>query len=141
MTLRFLLAFAPLISVAQQQSPPARTVSFVTTEGTWVSLDVSRDGREIVFELLGDVYVIPRAGGVARAVLTGRAFQSQPRYSRDGRHLAYVSDESGSDNVWIAGIDGSTPRQVTHLRRATVLSPEWSADGASTRSYARPTSW
>src|SRR5882672_10692532 len=41
----------------------ARTVSFETSDGTWISLDVSPDGKTIVFELLGDLYTMPVTGG------------------------------------------------------------------------------
>ena len=60
------------------------------------------DGKSLVFDLLGDVYALPLDGGRARPVLTGRAFQSQPRLSPNGRLITYVSDESGTDNIWIA---------------------------------------
>ena len=40
-----------------------RTIEFETSEGTWLSLDVSPDGRTIVFELMGDIYTLPIAGG------------------------------------------------------------------------------
>jgi hypothetical protein len=45
---------------------PTRTISFKTTEGTWMSLDVSPDGRFIIFDLLGDIYTIPFRGGKAK---------------------------------------------------------------------------
>ncbi|NDH64727.1 MAG: hypothetical protein EBY18_24465, partial [Alphaproteobacteria bacterium] len=111
--------------------PSARAIRFSTDEGTWVSLDVSPNGRAIAFELLGDIYIMPVGGGPARAILTGTAFQSQPRFSRDGASLTYVSDGDGSDNIWIAGPGGEHPRALTTMRRATMLSPEWSADGRS----------
>ena len=38
---------------------PTRTVSFTTDEGTWLSLDISPEGKTIVFELLGDLYTLP----------------------------------------------------------------------------------
>ncbi|MBK9163649.1 MAG: hypothetical protein IPM21_07010 [Acidobacteria bacterium] len=44
---------------------PARTVKFTTNEGTWMSLDVSPDGRTIVFDMLGDIYTMPIEGGTA----------------------------------------------------------------------------
>ena len=110
-------------------APATRTVRFETDEGTWISLDVSPDGRTIAFELLGDVYAMSTGGGDAKAILRGSAFQSQPRYSRDGTSLAYVSDGNGSDNVWISGANGEQPRALTSLRRATVVSPAWSSDG------------
>ena len=106
-----------------------REVAFSTDEGTWLSLDVSPRGDELVFELLGDIYALPLAGGAAKPVLTGTAFQSQPRYSPDGVWLAYVSDESGADNLWIARSDGSDARRVSDRTGATFISPEWSGDG------------
>jgi hypothetical protein len=41
----------------------ARKISFTTDEGTWISLDVSPDGSQIVFDLLGDLYLVPKSGG------------------------------------------------------------------------------
>ncbi|MEI6738733.1 MAG: serine hydrolase [Gemmatimonadaceae bacterium] len=120
--------------VAQTPATPAaptRPIAFTTTEGTWVSLDVTRDGRALVFELVGDIYRLPVDGGRATPLLTGRAFQSQPRLSPDGTQLVYISDETGSDNVWIADADGRNARAVTRLPRAGMLSPTWSTDGRS----------
>jgi hypothetical protein len=45
---------------------PSHTIAFDTDEGTWLSLDVSPDGKSVVFSLLGDLYVIPVSGGSAR---------------------------------------------------------------------------
>jgi CubicO group peptidase (beta-lactamase class C family)/Tol biopolymer transport system component len=134
---RFATSMALMLSVpwsptaTAQDTSRLRTVSFTTSEGTWIALDVSKDGRSLVFELLGDLYSIPVEGGTARALITGRAFQSQPRYSPDGRHLAFISDESGADNVWIANADGTGAHAVTRLPRSGMLSPAWSADGRS----------
>ncbi len=106
-----------------------RTVSFTTTEGTWMSLDAAPNGRGLAFELLGDIYTLPMEGGSATPILTGTAFQSQPRYSPDGSRLTFVSDGSGGDNVWIAAADGSGARALSTFRRAIVNSPVWAADG------------
>src|SRR5207302_1675559 len=78
---------------------PTRPLRFTTDEGTWVSLDVSPDGTTIVFELLGDLYTIPIAGGKATRITSGQAFDAQPRFSPDGRSIVFVSDRSGADNV------------------------------------------
>ncbi|HVE65376.1 MAG TPA: amidohydrolase, partial [Thermoanaerobaculia bacterium] len=59
-----------------------------TDEGTWMSLDVSPDGREIVFDLLGDIYAFPIGGGEARALTSGVSWDMQPRYSPDGMRIA-----------------------------------------------------
>ena len=108
---------------------PTRTVSFTTDEGTWLSLDVSPDGRTIVFDLLGDLYTLPIAGGKATPITRGMAFDGQPRYSPDGRSIVYVSDSSGAENVWTVDADGRNPRAVTKGQRTSYASPEWTPDG------------
>lgn len=109
---------------------PTRTLRFSTEEGTWLSPDLSPDGKRIVFELLGDLYAMSAGGGKARPIATGMAFDSQPVFSPDGRRIVFLSDRSGSDNIWTSAPDGSDPRPVTRLREdALFISPAWSADG------------
>src|SRR5260370_19955092 len=71
---------------------PERTIAFSTSEGSWMALDVSPDGKTIVFELLGDLYTIPITGGSAHRLTSGMAFNRYPPFSPDERHLAFVSD-------------------------------------------------
>lgn len=111
---------------------PARVLTLHPTRTTWSALDVSPDGRTVVFDVLGDLYVMPAGGGRARQITRGLAYDSQPRFSRDGKWIAFVSDRSGSENVWIARPDGSGARQVSQFHDDTALaSPEWSADGSA----------
>jgi imidazolonepropionase-like amidohydrolase/Tol biopolymer transport system component len=100
-----------------------------TDEGTWMSLDVSPDGKEIVFDLLGDIYAVPIGGGEARALTSGVAWDMQPRYSPDGKRIAFTSDRSGGDNLWVMDRDGSHPSQVTKEDFRLTNSPVWSPDG------------
>ena len=67
---------------------PNRNIAFETSEGTWMSLDVSPDGRFIIFDLVGDIYTIPFRGGQATRVTSGIGFDSQPVYSPDGETAA-----------------------------------------------------
>ena len=53
---------------------PTRTISFTTDEGTWMSLDVSPDGKSIIFDLVGDLYSISFRGGEAKRITSGIAF-------------------------------------------------------------------
>jgi imidazolonepropionase-like amidohydrolase/Tol biopolymer transport system component len=112
---------------------PTRVVRLRVTEGTWISLDVSPDGRTIVLDLLGDLYVLPSEGGRATRITSGMAITRQPRYSPDGRHLAFVTDRGGSENVWVSDVHGRNARQLSHLRGydgyGAVTSPTWSPDG------------
>lgn len=112
--------------------PPTRTARFRVTEGTWISLDVSPNGQTIVFDLLGHLYTLPIGGGQARRLTSGMAFYRQPRYSPDGHHLVFISDQSGSANIWISDGDGRHARQLSDLHGnpyGAVTSPAWSRDG------------
>ena len=128
--------------------PPAlagRTARIDTREGTWMSVDIAPDGGRLVFDLLGDLYEIPVAGGEARRLTPlpkpvpglgadrpgppgGQAFDSQPRFSPDGSEIAFVSDRDGADNLYCMKADGSGLRRLTSGRNV-VSSPDWSLDG------------
>jgi Tol biopolymer transport system component len=72
------------------------------------------------------------AGGKAQCIVCGLPFDSQPAYSPDGSMLAFVSDRSGNENLWVAHSDGTEPRQLSTLDDNSVfISPAWSADGKS----------
>ncbi|HUR81115.1 MAG TPA: amidohydrolase family protein [Thermoanaerobaculia bacterium] len=107
---------------------PAYDVPLDVTTGTWMSLDVSPDGKEIVFDLLGDLYTIPIGGGEAKALTTGVAWDMQPRYSPNGKWIAFTSDRSGGDNLWVMNRDGSNPKQVTKETFRLLNQPAWTPD-------------
>ena len=108
---------------------PERTIEFTTDEGTWISLDVSPDGKTIVFDLLGDLYSLPIEGGDAALIDGGMAFASQPRYSPDGTRIAFLSDREGAENVWIADADGSNAKRLSNDQSNLFTSPGWTSDG------------
>jgi Tol biopolymer transport system component len=106
-----------------------RKIEFTTDEGTWLSLDVSSDGKAIVFELLGDIYTLPIEGGQAKLISGGMAFDSQPKFSPDGKWIAFLSDREGSENLWIMKPDGSDPKQLSKDNWSEFASPAWTPDG------------
>jgi Tol biopolymer transport system component/imidazolonepropionase-like amidohydrolase len=112
-------------------APPGepRTIPIDTRSGTWMSLDVSPDGQTIAFDLLGDIYTLPIGGGEAKAINSGLSWSMQPRFSPDGSEIAFTSDAGGGDNIWIAGADGSNPRQLTKEDFRLLNNPYWSPDG------------
>lgn len=107
---------------------PYRDVSFTTTEGTWMSVDVSPDGKILVFDLLGDIYSVPATGGDAKLIQGGPAMQRTPSFSRDGRHLLFISDASGTENAWICDPDGTNARQITHETQNLIMAAVWGPD-------------
>ena len=108
---------------------PTRSIPIDVDRGTWMSLDVSPDGSTIAFDLLGDLYTIPIEGGEATALTSGLAWDFQPRYSPDGSTIAFTSDRSGGNNIWIMNADGTDPLPVTDESFRLVNNPSWSADG------------
>src|SRR5687768_5752104 len=85
-TALLVLANAGLVAQGPPQMPPgagrggppaplplaaARKAEFTASMGTWISLDVSPDGKTIVFDLLGDLYKIPIEGGKATRITSG----------------------------------------------------------------------
>ncbi|MCG2614696.1 amidohydrolase family protein [Terrimonas sp. NA20] len=108
---------------------PYKTVSFTTDEGTWMNLDLSPDGKEIVFDLLGDLYTIPVNGGEAKLLKGGHSMDLQPTYSPDGKKLMFTSDAGGGDNIWMMNRDGSNPVQVTRENFRLLNNATWAPDG------------
>ncbi len=108
---------------------PTHAVRFTTTEGTWMNLDVSPDGRTLVFDLLGDLYLLPIQGGSARRVTSGPAFDVQPRFSPDGTRISFTSDRAGGDNIWTMAVDGTDLQQVTDEDFRLLNNAVWTPDG------------
>lgn len=106
-----------------------RTFSFDLTEGSWIALDVSPDGQTIVFDFLGDLYTMPITGGDASQLTSGFPFDSQPRFSPDGKQVVYISDESGGENVWTIDLASQEKKQMTKGNNNPYQSPDWSPDG------------
>jgi Tol biopolymer transport system component len=106
-----------------------RTAEFTATEVTWMSLDVSPDGQTIVFDMLGDIWTMPIAGGEATQITEGLPMDVQPRFSPDGETIVFVSDRSGGDNVWTMRMDFTDTTQVTRGNGFQYVSPEWMPDG------------
>jgi Tol biopolymer transport system component/imidazolonepropionase-like amidohydrolase len=113
------------------ENPPGdeKTIVIDTNETTWSNVDVSPDGKTIVFDMLGDIYVMPITGGEATALTNSLSWNIQPRFSPDGKEIAFISDRDGADNLWIMKADGSEPRQISKEKRNLVHNPNWSPDG------------
>ena len=136
---RGLIFLAALTLVAQDSKPPAkkpglplkpeRKIEFTTDEATWLSLTLTPDGKTIVFELMGDLYSLPIAGGEAKPITSGMAFDSQPSVSPDGKLIAFLSDRDGSENLWVCKVDGSEPKQLSKDTQGDFESPSWTPDG------------
>lgn len=102
-----------------------KNFSITTNEGTWMNLDVSPDGRDIVFDLLGDIYVMPVTGGTAKLLSGGIAFDVQPRFSPNGKHISFTSDKGGGDNIWLMDRQGNNKKQLTNENFRLLNNATW----------------
>lgn len=135
-----LLLAAALAANAQEAAKPAawnvnappgvaKTATIDTRTGTWMSVDVSPDGKTVVFDLLGDLYTLPIAGGEAKALTHSIAWEQQARFSPDGKQIAFLSDAGGGDNVWVMNADGSNVHAVTKEDFRLLNNPVWHPNG------------
>ncbi len=132
---RLALVLVAALSLAADSPPvdpaaaPAREARFTVSETTWSNLDVSPDGKTVVFDLLGHLYAIPVEGGAARALTTGHSWNMHPRFSPDGASIAFTSDRGGGDNLWIMKADGTGARALTKETFRLVAQPDFTPDG------------
>ncbi|MFM9828694.1 MAG: amidohydrolase family protein, partial [Sphingomonas sp.] len=113
-------------------APPGMTTRQVpidVTEGSWMNVDVSPDGKLIAFDLLGDIYTMPITGGTPTRIAEGLTYEQQPRFSPDGKRIAFTSDRGGGDNIWLMNVDGSDKRQLSKEDFRLLNQPSWSPDG------------
>ena len=111
---------------------PSATLELTTDEGTWMNLDVHPDGDKIIFDLLGDLYVVSIDGGKATRLTDGAAMDLQARFSPDGSQVLFTSDRGSNTNLWTATFDGealSDFKVVTEQTGNMINGGDWMADG------------
>lgn len=91
---------------------------------------LSPKGERAVFSARGDIFTVPiEKGGTRNLTSSSDAHDRFPAWSPDGRWIAYMSDKSGEDEVWIVSQDGSSaPQQITSGGSAQRYPPVWSSD-------------
>ncbi len=93
------------------------------------SYDISPSGRRAVISTRGQILTIAtERGDITRVAPDRMASRNQfPKWSADGKYVAYISDKSGRDEIWISDPEGKTPKRVTDLdneKGALVWAPD-----------------
>ena len=132
----FFVSFYALLSAQEKpkwdvNNPPGKfkEVSFSSTEGTWMNVDISPDGNTIAFDMLGDIYTLPVKGGEATSIRSGLAWEVQPRWSPDGKKILFTSDSAGGDNIFYMDLDGKNAKQITKESFRLLNNAVWMPDG------------
>src|SRR5262245_19732893 len=71
-------------------------------------------------------------------LIVSTALEASPRYSPDGKRIVFVSNRSGSDEIWVCGSEGENPVRLTSFRGPLAGSPSWSPDGKQIVFDSRP---
>jgi tricorn protease len=120
------------ISIAVPDDGVAMRPARVSAEKDIEDFDLSPKGERALFSARGDVFTAPIEHGPTRNLTdSSNAHERWAAWSPDGARIAFISDRSGEDEVWVVNQDGSgTAQQLTSGGSAMRYSPLWSPDGA-----------
>ena len=110
---------------AETQENLTETMSFNSQADDY---DLAPSSRRIAFSIRGEVFTAPVEEGDLKQLTEGAARDRFVQYSPDGKSLAYVSDQSGREELWVVPTDGSAPAQKLTDIDALKQSYNWSPD-------------
>jgi len=95
--------------------------------GKWIAFTLTAVDRE-ANKGNSDIWLVPAAGGEPRLIVSSPAADNTPRWSPDGKQIAFISSRGGSPQVWLVPSAGGEPKQLTNLSTGA-SGVIWSPDG------------
>ncbi|MCE7856480.1 MAG: acetyl-CoA synthetase, partial [Ignavibacteria bacterium CHB3] len=98
--------------------------------------DISKD--KIAFVYAGDIWIVDASGGTARQLTSHEGIELFPKFSPDGKWIAFSAEYSGNRQVYIIPVEGGTPTQLTYYNDVGIMPPRggfdyqvlgWTPDG------------
>ncbi|MFL6214061.1 MAG: S9 family peptidase [Blastocatellia bacterium] len=133
-----LLSLASLTSAKTAPPVKAFTIDDLITMRRVGDPQISPDGRTVAYTVADtdkaanrrttQIYLVSVDGGEPRQLTSEKASSSAPRWSPDGRRLAFVSARDGEAQIWMMDVDSGEARKVTRLAGGAA-DPVWSPDG------------
>jgi len=103
--------------------------SSLSPDGRLIAVTVSTADLE-ENQLRSAIWLIPSSGGAGQRLTSGAKKDSEPKFSPDGKQVAFLSDRDGGSQIWVVGLAGGEPRKLTAIP-TEVNSFKWSPDGRS----------
>ena len=69
---------------------------------------------QIVFSYAGDLYIVPSGGGIARKLTSHKGFEIFPRFSYDGKYIAFTGEYDGNREIYLIPREGGIPKRLTY---------------------------
>jgi imidazolonepropionase-like amidohydrolase/Tol biopolymer transport system component len=123
--------FAGCRTVSMNEATGGMTAG-ATSEATWTSIDITRDGRHLLFTCLGHLHRLDLKNGSHLQLTSDFAWYLHPALSPDGRRIAVMSDRDGSWSIWTCSLEGTAfvrESMTEFLEDAEFVRPIWSRDG------------
>ena len=107
--------------------PKHNLIEFVTTENSADGFAASPDGDMVAVDYHGEIFLVPAAGGDKVQVTSSPWRDRFQKFSPDGKKIAYVTDASHEEEIWVYDLESREHRQLSR-HESTKSGMTWSAD-------------
>jgi tricorn protease len=121
---------AEKVSIRILEDHVAARPALINVSKNVTNFEIAPDGKRALFGARGEIFTVPAKSGPTRNLTnTPGVHERNSKWSPDGKWIAYVSDASGEDEIYVMGADGKdSPRQLTQGADTYKYELSWSPD-------------